>query len=52
MKNWINEDGVVGDCPWMQDIDDARAVAEQIGIEFRVVNLMRDYRRARRRLPA
>jgi tRNA-specific 2-thiouridylase len=26
MKNWINEDNVPGDCPWMQDIDDARAV--------------------------
>src|SRR3954469_13971536 len=45
MKNWINEDNVIGHCPWMQDIDDARAVAEQIGIEFRVVNLMQDYRR-------
>ena len=45
MKNWINEDNVLGHCPWMQDIDDARAVAEQIGIEFRVVNLMQDYRR-------
>src|SRR5688500_3365781 len=44
MKNWINEDGVVGDCPWQQDIEDARAVAEHIGIEFRVVNLMREYR--------
>lgn len=44
MKNWINEDEVIGHCPWMQDIDDARRVAEQIGIEFRVVNLMRDYR--------
>ncbi|HEY5079970.1 MAG TPA: tRNA 2-thiouridine(34) synthase MnmA, partial [Opitutaceae bacterium] len=44
MKNWINEDGVVGHCPWMEDIDDARRVAEQIGIEFQVVNLMRDYR--------
>ncbi|MEO6005777.1 MAG: tRNA 2-thiouridine(34) synthase MnmA [Opitutus sp.] len=44
MKNWINEDGVIGECPWMQDIEDARRVAEQIGIEFRVVNLMRDYR--------
>jgi tRNA-specific 2-thiouridylase len=44
MKNWINEDGVVGDCPWMQDIEDARRVAGQIGIEFEVVNLMRDYR--------
>jgi len=45
MKNWINEDDVPGDCPWMRDIADARAVAEQLGIEFRVVNLMRDYRR-------
>jgi tRNA-specific 2-thiouridylase len=45
MKNWINEENVIGHCPWMQDIDDARAVAEKIGIEFRVVNLMADYRR-------
>lgn len=45
MKNWINEDGAPGDCPWRRDIEDARAVAEQLGIEFRVVNLMRDYRR-------
>ncbi|HYC72552.1 MAG TPA: tRNA 2-thiouridine(34) synthase MnmA [Opitutaceae bacterium] len=45
MKNWINEDKVIGHCPWMQDIEDARAVADTLGIEFRVVNLMRDYRR-------
>jgi tRNA-specific 2-thiouridylase len=45
MKNWINEDNVIGHCPWMQDIDDARTTAEAIGIEFRVVNLMQDYRR-------
>lgn len=45
MKNWINEDNVAGNCPWMQDIADARAVAERLGVEFRVVNLMRDYRR-------
>jgi tRNA-specific 2-thiouridylase len=44
MKNWINEDGVPAHCPWEQDIADARAVAERIGIEFQVVNLMRDYR--------
>ena len=44
MKNWINEDNVIGHCPWQQDIDDARAVAEHLGIEFRVVNLMQDYR--------
>ena len=44
MKNWINEDGVVGECPWMEDIDDARRVADQVGIGFQVVNLMKDYR--------
>jgi tRNA-specific 2-thiouridylase len=44
MKNWINEDNVVGDCPWQRDIEDARAVCDHLGIEFRVVNLMRDYR--------
>jgi tRNA-specific 2-thiouridylase len=44
MKNWINEDNVLGHCPWMQDIEDARAVCERLGLEFRVVNLMREYR--------
>ena len=44
MKNWINEDEIIGDCPWEQDIVDARAVAEHLGIPFRVVNLMEDYR--------
>jgi len=45
MKNWVNEDGTIGHCPWEDDIRDARAVAEHLGIEFRVVNLMQDYRR-------
>ncbi len=44
MKNWINEDNVIGECPWQQDIVDARAVADRIGIGFEVVNLMREYR--------
>ena len=45
MKNWINdEEQIRGDCPWRRDIEDARAVAETLGIEFRVVNLMEDYR--------
>ncbi len=44
MKNWINEANVVGHCPWEEDITDARQVAEQIGIEFQVVNLMQEYR--------
>ncbi len=44
MKNWINEDGIAGDCPWEQDVDDAHAVAEKLGIEFRVVDLIDQYR--------
>lgn len=44
MKNWINEENILGDCPWQQDIEDARAVSDRLGIEFRVVNLMTDYR--------
>lgn len=44
MKNWINEENILGDCPWQQDIEDARAVSDRLGIEFRVVNLMKDYR--------
>ena len=44
MKNWINEDEIIGDCPWEQDIIDARAVADHLGIPFQVVNLMEEYR--------
>ncbi|MDQ8202716.1 tRNA 2-thiouridine(34) synthase MnmA [Pelagicoccus sp. SDUM812003] len=44
MKNWINEDNILGDCPWQQDIEDAAAVADAVGIPFRVVNLMHEYR--------
>ena len=44
MKNWINEENLIGNCPWQQDIEDARAVAEYLRIPFRVVNLMREYR--------
>lgn len=44
MKNWINEDNILGDCPWQQDVEDARAVAETLGIPFEIVNLMDDYK--------
>lgn len=44
MKNWINEDGIAGDCPWEQDVEDAHAVAKALGIEFRVVDLIDQYR--------
>jgi len=44
MKNWINEQNIIGNCPWQQDIEDARAVAAALGIPFRIVNLMDKYR--------
>jgi tRNA-specific 2-thiouridylase len=44
MKNWINDEGIPGDCPWEQDIEDARAVARTLGIELRVIDLIDSYR--------
>ena len=45
MKNWINEDEIAGDCPWEQDVEDAHAVAQKLGIEFRVLDLIDQYRK-------
>ncbi len=44
MKIWLQEADVFGECPWESDIEDARAVAEKLGIPFRIVNLMDEYR--------
>lgn len=44
MKNWMNEQNVIGDCPWQEDAEDARRVASQLGIDFQIVNLMDDYK--------
>ncbi|WP_035602188.1 tRNA 2-thiouridine(34) synthase MnmA [Haloferula sp. BvORR071] len=44
MKNWINAEGLPGDCPWEQDLEDALAVARKLGIEFRVVDLIDQYK--------
>ncbi|MEM9399006.1 MAG: tRNA 2-thiouridine(34) synthase MnmA [Verrucomicrobiota bacterium] len=43
MKNWINEPNIIGNCPWEEDIEDARAVAKQLDIDFDVVNLIKEY---------
>lgn len=47
MKTWMHEDEstVFADCPWEQDMEDARKVAQQLGIDFEVVNLIDDYRK-------
>lgn len=44
MKNWVNDEGIPGDCPWEQDIEDGRAVAKSLGIEFRVIDLIDSYK--------
>jgi tRNA-specific 2-thiouridylase len=44
MKNWINEEGIPGECPWEEDLEDAAEVAKTLGIEFRVVDLIDQYR--------
>ena len=44
MKNWTNEEELPGDCPWEQDIHDARLVCEHLGIEFRILSLTDEYR--------
>ena len=43
MKNWVNEEGIPGDCPWEKDIEDASAVAQKLGIEFRIIDLIHLY---------
>lgn len=44
MKNWINAEGLPGDCPWEEDLEDAHAVAQTLGIELRVLDLIDQYR--------
>ena len=47
IKSWLNEDNnpVFANCPWQQDIDDARAVANLLGIDFKIINLIDEYKK-------
>lgn len=44
MKNWVNAEGIPGDCPWEQDIEDALGVAKALRIELRVIDLVDHYK--------
>jgi len=46
MRTWMNEEGedILADCPWEEDIRQAQAVANHLGIDFEVVNLIQAYR--------
>jgi tRNA-specific 2-thiouridylase len=42
MKNWDEDDGA-GICPARQDLEDAQAVADRLGIELRTVSFSAEY---------
>ncbi len=46
MKTWMNEEGidVFGDCPWHQDIKDAQACADTLGVKFEVLDFIQEYK--------
>ena len=44
VKTWEHENDVLGDCPGALDLRDAETVSKQLGIPFRVINLMDFYR--------
>lgn len=46
MRTWMDEEnsGILADCPWQEDIRNARAAAAHIGVPFKILNLIDDYR--------
>lgn len=45
MKNWSTPMGGGLICPWEQDIEDAHAAAQHLGIEFRSLSYEKEYRK-------
>jgi len=45
-RTWMNEEGLPfpGECPWEDDVRNAQAAAQHLGLPFRVIDLIRDYR--------
>lgn len=43
IRTWLNE-SELGDCPATEDIESAAAAAGKIGVPFRVINLVQEYR--------
>jgi len=44
IRTWMNEEMPLADCPAQQDIEDSRAVAGHLGIDYGIVNLVNEYR--------
>ena len=45
VRTWEHEEDLLGDCPGAKDLADAEAVAQALGIPFRVVNFVDFYHR-------
>ncbi len=45
IRTWMNEEMPLADCPAQQDIEDSRAVAAHLGIDYEIVNLVNEYRK-------
>lgn len=45
MRNWVDETVTLhNECPWVEDSNDAMAVAEKLGIPFQVIDLSAEYK--------
>jgi tRNA-specific 2-thiouridylase len=45
MKNWLDESVTISDeCPWLEDSNDARLVADKLEIPFQVIDLSEAYK--------
>lgn len=44
MKNWADNFGIDADCPWEQDLEDVRKVAEHLEIPWKVYNFEKEYK--------
>ena len=46
-RTWMNEEGLPfpGECPWEDDVRNAQSVATHLGLPFRIIDLVADYKR-------
>ncbi|OEK04523.1 tRNA 2-thiouridine(34) synthase MnmA [Roseivirga misakiensis] len=45
MRNWVDDSVIISEeCPWVEDSNDALAVAEKLGIPFHVIDLSAQYK--------
>jgi len=45
MRNWVDDSVIISDeCPWVEDSNDALAVAEKLSIPFHVIDLSAQYK--------